>query len=170
MDKCCDSPQIRTVSFYGNGQYTDGCDHCGKQIDTYYPELAQAVFRNPTASIDFDQLPDAHVLEYMVRTIAYYATGDTSYAGDFTNDVFEIHPYYWGDCTCGYDNWGSEANGQTEHAPNCPSIQPNFYHKSSGLVIYWYKYIGRGMSVNKYTCPQCFGNIFAQCMNSIGQS
>lgn len=29
--------------------------------------------------------------------------------------------------------------------PECSKDAPNFWHKPSGLKIWWYKYIGRGM-------------------------
>ncbi len=79
--------------------------------------------------------------------IAYYATGSE---GDdhFKNEVFEINPYYWGD-------------DETE------AEKPNFKHYESGLEIRWYKHIGRGMSCNKHVCPECFWDIFAECMNSL---
>ncbi|KKM01780.1 hypothetical protein LCGC14_1790990 [marine sediment metagenome] len=44
---------------------------------------------------------------------------------------------------------------------------PNFWHKPSGLKIWWYKYIGRGMEqIPKVTLPQ-WGKIYFECLTSI---
>ena len=45
---------------------------------------------------------------------------DVTYPNDFTNDVFEIHPYYWGDCTCGYEEKKLKWEKLHQHSPNCP--------------------------------------------------
>lgn len=44
---------------------------------------------------------------------------DHCYAPEFENEVFAVRPYYWGDCTCGYEQaeWAwSEAH---KHADGC---------------------------------------------------
>lgn len=33
---------------------------------------------------------------------------DNGYGPEFVNDVFEIHPYWWGDCSCGKDQRDEE--------------------------------------------------------------
>ena len=152
--KRCDSPHVLFGGTFGK-YHVDKCWNCNKVIDKYDPEIGQAVFGCPTGEYDFNSLTDAHVIEYMLRIIAYFATGDVTYAShpiedEFKNDVFEIRPYYWGD-----DDEEAEL--------------PNFKHYESGLEIRRYKYIGRGMSVNKPTCPRCFANIFADCLNSLAE-
>jgi hypothetical protein len=32
--------------------------------------------------------------------------GEFGYGQDFKNELFEMFPYYWGDCDCGYHNYG----------------------------------------------------------------
>jgi len=147
--KCCDKP---LVQFGGirEEEWIDRCFNCGKDVDQYVPELGQAVWGNPTSEYDFDKMPDSYVLEEMLRLIAYFATGDASYAGEFKNDTFEMRSYYWGE-----DDYEAEL--------------PNFKHYASGLEIRWYKYIGRGMSVNRAICPYCFMPVLAACLNSIGE-
>ena len=38
---------------------------------------------------------------------------------DFENDVFLISSYYWGDCTCGYDDKEYEWCNNNHHADDC---------------------------------------------------
>jgi hypothetical protein len=152
--KCCDKPDVETLGWEfnvrGSTMAMDRCRNCGEEVDKYYePELGQAFWGNSVCELDFDEQQDSYIVEYMLRVISYYATGDASYSGDFENDVFEMRSYYWGD-----DEEKEEL--------------PNFRHIKSGLEIRWYKYIGRGMSVNAPVCPKCFIDIFAECLNSLG--
>ena len=151
--KCCGSPDIKAMGWEfnvkGKTLVTAKCRSCGQTVDQYFePEMGQAVWGNSYGEQDFDSLQDSYIVEYMLRTIAFYATGDAGYAGDFQNDVFEMRSYYWGD-----DEEKEEL--------------PNFRHYKSGLQIRWYKYIGRGMSTNGTVCPKCFIDIFAECLNSL---
>lgn len=41
------------------------------------------------------------------------------YGVDFENDTFHVFPYYWGDCTCGYDEFESEWCEHNHHAEDC---------------------------------------------------
>ena len=45
--------------------------------------------------------------------------GEWGYGQEFENDVFEMHPYYWGDCTCGFDEADSQWDEEHSHAPEC---------------------------------------------------
>lgn len=84
-----------------------------------------------------------------LRLISQAAGNDSmpGYAIDFENDVFEMHPYWWGD----------------EHAPE--ATRPNFRHKPSGLAISWYKYIGRGQYGPEK--PDNWPQIVAECIASV---
>lgn len=53
--------------------------------------------------------------------------------GGFSNDIFEINPYYWGDCDCGGDD-------TDEHSSTCSLMIHNFVYKPTGFWIDWYKY------------------------------
>lgn len=165
--------------------------------------------------------------------------GAWGYGQDYSNSTFEMFPYYWGDCTCGFehrqDEWDA-ANGhaadcyqaalarlhakrqkasgeratrasdrvyelardalcdrfglsrdvccevhctcshdddmmawraENDHDPRCPSARPNFFHRKSGLAVYWYKWIGRGMTCNLEVTPSDWFAIVADCMASI---
>jgi hypothetical protein len=61
---------------------------------------------------------------------AYSPDRDTSwreYGEEFENDTFAVFPYYWGDCTCGYERRWSVASDAWEkgnpHADNCYQIE-----------------------------------------------
>jgi len=150
--KCCSKPNMRlgSISLQENLKFYI-CDNCGKEDEEperYSPEIGKAVFGAPWGEYDFDSMKDSEIIEYMLRIISYFATDQPCYSGYFENDVFALRPYYWGD---------DEEEAQ----------RPNFLHKKSGLEIRWYKYIGRGMSVNRKICPKCFLEIFVDCLKSL---
>jgi hypothetical protein len=45
--------------------------------------------------------------------------GKLSFYDKFENDVFAIFPYWWGDCTCGYDELEDKWSEQHKHTPEC---------------------------------------------------
>lgn len=119
--------------------------------------------------------------------------GEWGYGQHFNNDVFEMHPFYWGDCECGaedrIDEW-FKANGHNAgcsespcgcsfaerqravctanpHTPECPDGWPNFRHAASGFEVCWYKWIGRGMSFSRDIGADEWAKIAAECMASI---
>lgn len=145
--RCCPASRVKAYSFnLVDGTRTDLCQNCGTKSEPYAPELGQALFGNPTCQHDFDAMPSSYAVEEMLNVLWHFVDGD-SYE-PFSNDVFEMRPYYWGD-----------VEEETD--------KPNFLHRASGLEIRWYKHIGRGMTVNKHVCPECFLPIFAECMNSL---
>ena len=151
MKKCCDNPDVRMLSLIveqDKKYQVDVCENCNTKTEPYELELGQAIFGNPVSEFDFDNMEDSSVTERMIRIISYFATGDSSYSDSFQNDIFELRSYYCGD------------DEELE-------VLPNFKHKESGLEVRWYKYIGRGMSINRNICPKCFYSIFVECMNSI---
>lgn len=95
--------------------------------------------------------------------------GAYGYGVAFENDVFMMHPFCWcqrwdcpwcRDCGCEghYDTpSGTYADGAKwildKECVNCqeprPAPAPNFHHKPSGLQVRWYKYIGRGMEIER---------------------
>lgn len=72
--------------------------------------------------------------------------GEHGYGEDFENEVFMMHRYCW----CDLDN-----------CPWCEGRAPNFRHLTSGAEISWYKYIGRGMEVDKADWYRIFSECFA---------
>ena len=76
--------------------------------------------------------------------------GKFGYGANFENDTFMMHPFCW----CEKDGcaW-------------CDENAPNFYHKETGLKVWWYKYIGRSMETEG-ECENIF-TLIANCLDSI---
>jgi len=173
--------------------------------------------------------------------------GEWGYGQDFKSDTFEMRPYYWGDCDCGWEvklgefsqtiehkpdcfqeKWGkwdkewhaqhsspidkkhwrktSEANekaneqfcrengkldgtagcavhcncghdevlnawceanklGPEGHTLTCATVLPNFRYQ--GIDVRWYKYIGRGMTINRGVTRKELVAMFRACFASI---
>lgn len=45
--------------------------------------------------------------------------GQHGYGHEYKNDVFEMHPFYWGDCTCHYDKARDDWEEKHNHAEDC---------------------------------------------------
>ena len=159
--------------------------------------------------------------DYNVRGIL---GGEFGYGEEYKNDVFEMHPFYWGDCTCGWetlqfdfedatphekhcyqselkrrnpedpyteaaklaDEYGIPHQGcaiycdcsykaletqfyidHPDHLKGCKITEPNFVHYASGFEVSWYKYIGRGMEVNKDLTLKQWASILEECLLSL---
>lgn len=96
----------------------------------------------------------------------YGLGGPFGYGIEFENDTFEMHPFWWGDCTCGVPE---DANGFSMggHQPTCRYEMPNFRHKTSGIEVRWYKWIGRSMEWKGQPSPERWRAIFAECVASV---
>jgi hypothetical protein len=45
--------------------------------------------------------------------------GEYGYGAHYKNDVFEMRPFYWGDCTCHYDTVRSVWEEKNRHTQDC---------------------------------------------------
>lgn len=45
--------------------------------------------------------------------------GTFGYGTDYENDVFEMHPFWWGDCECGHEEREANWFESNTHAPDC---------------------------------------------------
>lgn len=45
--------------------------------------------------------------------------GVYGYGCDYENDVFEMHPFWWGDCECGFDALEAEWEDAHDHESSC---------------------------------------------------
>lgn len=95
-------------------------------------------------------------------------SGEYSYGCDYEDETFKMHPFCWCEesvcpwcphCHCYADkicDWCRSINHHADKGalnPDEPPHQgaPNFWHKKTGVRIWWYKYIGRDMII--YTPP-----------------
>lgn len=73
-------------------------------------------------------------------------------------------------CTCDlgerYAKWLKEIGYPNGHKNDCCTVLPNFKHKS-GFEVQWYKYCGRGMSMNKPIDANEFFKIIDECIESV---
>lgn len=209
----------------------------------YEPTITQMIFGNAHGEFDLG-VNERYVAEKLYELSEMLGKkspdaqvhgllgGEWGYGQDFKNDVLEMHPYWWGGCTCGFDekdsSWSEEhphteicffnryqaeeeplinegipfakrndlmikwakANGyvnapngmavhcdcgvdqayviwrnSNNHASDCRKVVPNF--KCDGLEIRWYKYIGRGMSMNREVSREELRRVFRKCRQSI---
>lgn len=68
-------------------------------------------------------------------------------------------------CTCDYEKRWEEFISKNSHKDDCPTILPNF--KCGDFEVQWYKYIGRGMSVNRKISRNELKEIFRKCLASL---
>lgn len=89
--------------------------------------------------------------------------GHRTKLGGFTCKLFEINPYYWGDCDC-----DTEENGLDAHSSTCSLYIPNFIYRpvndGKPLEIRWYKYPFRDSYANREITPDEFLDILKECM------
>lgn len=90
--------------------------------------------------------------------------GEWGYGQDFKNDVFEMHPYYWGDCDCGAEKSWVEKD---THEFTCSTVRPNFRYQD--IEIRWYKYIGREMTISREVTRQELIAMFRKCFASVAK-
>lgn len=65
-----------------------------------------------------------HLTEHLMRvagadTSGGLLGGEYGYGAEFSNQVFEMHPYYWGECVCGHEEADSTWRDTHDHTPNC---------------------------------------------------
>lgn len=127
------------------------------------------VITPPIASTD-EEVDLVNLTEFIHKTVApgepygYGLGGPYGYGIEFENDTFEMHPFWWGDCTCGV-----EVDGEADepHMPTCRYELPNFRHKPSGLEVRWYKWIGRSMEWSRSFGPTEWRALFSECVTSV---
>lgn len=91
--------------------------------------------------------------------------GEWGYGQDYRNDVFEMFPFWWGDCDC--DESTPDDSPTIVHVEGCDGGRPNFLHYASGLRVDWYKYIGRGMELSKEVTAVEWASILEDCFDSL---
>ena len=99
------------------------------------------------------------------------------YGASKDNDVFKMFPFCWCDKEDCPQCWDQdeigpppkeiiESNGMAIDEDGCVSA-PNFWHKKSGLKVWWYKYIGRGMKISHDFTDKELHTIESECLASL---
>lgn len=119
--------------------------------------------------------------------------GEHGYGGRWDSDVFQMHPYCWCEdpqcawcagCYCHDNSWRDcDKADEGTRCDWCAGVHrfaekgalppdewphygaPHFWHKASGLKVWWYKYIGRDMQT--INLPADLTPIFAECVADI---
>jgi hypothetical protein len=206
---------------------------------TYRPEIGQLMIDTSFQNYSVEELEYVKGKLYKISERLHELDKESAlsagvgYGIDFENNVFEMHPYYWGECECNYDAAEEKWSKENEHHPQCYQIllesrfkaanpegsllvpidetekqlcsemglsypegsavhctcdfrdrwnafleendhdascritKPNFRHKKLDFEVNWYKYIGRGMSMNKPLDKKALRGIFRECFKSI---
>ena len=58
------------------------------------------------------------------------------HAFDFENEVFEVHPYWWGDCTCDFHRHETRFRRTHPHAANCRYKRMRHAYLKSEMMVY----------------------------------
>lgn len=82
-------------------------------------ELAQALFGNPVSG-QYGITDRDRFQEMFCRLLCdVIDPNHGGYGMEFENDVFALRPYYWGGCTCGYEQKEAEWEQSNHHSPDC---------------------------------------------------
>jgi hypothetical protein len=121
-------------------------------MEKYTPELGQAVFGQPYKTYKASELLEAALssIDSELRRVMWninqkeYESPFSNTANSFVSDTFEAHAYDWND----------------EHN------QP-YNFKWKDIEISWYKYMGRGMSINKQITNDEIELLLDNCLAAI---
>lgn len=70
-------------------------------------------------------------------------------------------------CDCGNDEAYQRWRAENDHSDTCPTIQPNFHYKPTGVMLTWYKYPFRSAYVNQELSAAELVKIVQHCMESV---
>jgi hypothetical protein len=71
--------------------------------------------------------------EHGGNAVQGFLGGEYGYGDEFENEVFEMHPYYWGDCDCGFDD--AMESIKLEHRPECYQTELMKEEEKAGKVM-----------------------------------
>lgn len=124
------------------------------------PELGQIIDGKPWSNIDFPHNEYLSVLLYRLDWLLFKEKEPSVRLprDTFKNNTFAVRPYSWAECYCFDDGLDRLC---------CDACLPNFQHFKSGLVVRWYKHLGRSMNANRDVSNDEMFNIFMDCIESI---
>ena len=132
----------------------------------YEPELGQAVFGQP-----YKELGVSGNVENALITIRGFmeSKSKTKYtpfdnSGErFKNDVFECNAYDWSECNC-LGSWDDDWTGEK---CTCGWKPQTYNFKWKDFEVSWYKYLGRGMSMNRKIKDKELSAMLSECLGSL---
>lgn len=111
------------------------------ETKNYEPGLAQALVGNAFGKYEADHLADQ--LYELSKALAIRDAaaqrhgalgGEYGYGQTFQNEVFEMRPYYWGDCGCGYEDRESAWSKENRHRETCYQHALREARRAAGLI------------------------------------
>ena len=131
------------------------------KTNKFQPEIGQLIYGNRWDSFDCPWYVEAALryLESVIERVEQNITQKKfispldNNATRYKTPVFELRSYSWVECIC--------PEGKVN--PKCLSCLPNF--KCGPLEIRWYKYCGRGMSMNKKLNANEIAKVFKKCID-----
>lgn len=121
--------------------------------EVYHPELGQAMFGQPPQEYQCSEILEAALgsVRYDLSRVLWNLK--QGHHDPFANESSSFRcPTF---AVCSY-SWDDE------------NPQPwNFKHYASGTEVSWYKYFGRGMSVNKKVTPEEVSEILSSCLKAL---
>jgi len=93
-------------------------------------ELGNLIFGNSRGNFP---VPDRLRWEKELFRLLDKIGGDSFHGEEFENDVFEIFPYYWGDCTCSFEQLEDEFYETYSHSPYCYQYDYEKFEKRHGF-------------------------------------
>lgn len=129
-----------------------------KKNKQYEPELGQIIYGNPYKRYELSELdPLYSALESIhkfVETIYWddeelYPFGNTG--DELKGDTFHIQAYDWSECACGAYETGDQKYCSCGYIEQKYNFRWNGTNEIEPIEVSWYKYFGRGVSVNRET-------------------
>jgi hypothetical protein len=125
--------------------FSDGNEDEEKETESlpeYFPEFSQAIFGNIWQPHEAYWCKNG--IMWLTETIRVSFGIDFDSEAEFESELFDLRPYYWG-------NEKSETK------------LPNFHYKPKDIQVFWYKYLGRGMTSNQKQIPIDWPSIITSC-------
>jgi hypothetical protein len=103
------------------------------------------------------------VMETLPQFKKYQYTPFDNAGEQFKNEVFECNAYSWAECQCD----GAWDDDWTDDKCTCGHIPQTYNFKYKDFEVSWYKYLGRGMSMNRPITQGEMADILSDCLSSL---
>ena len=131
-----------------------------ENTEKYQPELGQLMFGQPSKELKCTGLVESSLRIIQNLMQVKYKDGYTpfdNFGKRFKNEVFECNAYSWDFCYC------------EEELCRCGHTEQTYNFKWKDFEVSWYKYLGRGMSMNREISDEELLLMVNECMTSISK-